>query len=109
MPDTLIALYVFVLACFIGYYVIWGVTPSLHTPLVALTNAGTCSMGEGDMAAAEDYLRRALQLEAEFPDALIAMAALTYGQQKHLNHKLSHHDRHKTVGRNTVPFCNIAR
>ncbi len=39
MPDTLIALYVFVLACFIGYYVIWGVTPSLHTPLVALTNA----------------------------------------------------------------------
>ena len=39
MPDTLLALYVFVLACFIGYYVIWGVTPSLHTPLVALTNA----------------------------------------------------------------------
>ncbi len=39
MSETLIALYVFVLACFIGYYVIWGVTPSLHTPLVALTNA----------------------------------------------------------------------
>ena len=34
-----VALYVFVLACFIGYWVIWGVTPSLHTPLVALTNA----------------------------------------------------------------------
>lgn len=39
MPETLVALYIFVLACFIGYYVIWGVTPSLHTPLVALTNA----------------------------------------------------------------------
>ena len=39
MPDTLVALYVFVLACIIGYYVIWGVTPALHTPLVALTNA----------------------------------------------------------------------
>jgi NAD(P) transhydrogenase subunit alpha len=39
MAETLVALYVFVLACFIGYYVIWGVTPSLHTPLVALTNA----------------------------------------------------------------------
>ena len=39
MPETLVALYVFVLACFIGYYVVWGVTPSLHTPLVALTNA----------------------------------------------------------------------
>jgi type IV pilus assembly protein PilF len=58
--------------------------PFYSSPMVALTNAGTCSMGEGDMAAAEDYLRRALQLEAEFPDALIAMAALTYGQQKHL-------------------------
>ena len=39
MPDTLVLLYVFVLSCFIGYFVIWGVTPALHTPLVALTNA----------------------------------------------------------------------
>lgn len=39
MAETLVALYVFVLACFIGYWVVWGVTPSLHTPLVALTNA----------------------------------------------------------------------
>ena len=39
MPDTLVALYVFVLACFIGYWVIWGVTPSLHTPLMSVTNA----------------------------------------------------------------------
>ena len=39
MPESLVALYVFVLACFIGYFVIWGVTPALHTPLVALTNA----------------------------------------------------------------------
>lgn len=39
MTATLVALYVFVLACFIGYWVVWGVTPSLHTPLVSLTNA----------------------------------------------------------------------
>jgi NAD(P) transhydrogenase subunit alpha len=39
MSETLVALYVFVLACFIGYWVVWGVTPSLHTPLIALTNA----------------------------------------------------------------------
>jgi len=39
MSEAILALYVFILACFIGYYVIWGVTPSLHTPLVALTNA----------------------------------------------------------------------
>ena len=30
---------VFVLACFIGYYVVWKVTPALHTPLMAVTNA----------------------------------------------------------------------
>lgn len=39
MSEPLIALYVFVLACFVGYWVIWGVTPTLHTPLISLTNA----------------------------------------------------------------------
>jgi NAD(P) transhydrogenase subunit alpha len=39
LDPSLVALYVFILACFIGYWVVWGVTPSLHTPLVALTNA----------------------------------------------------------------------
>ena len=29
----------FVLACFIGYMVVWNVTPSLHTPLMSVTNA----------------------------------------------------------------------
>ena len=39
MSEPMVALYVFVLACFIGYWVIWNVTPSLHTPLISLTNA----------------------------------------------------------------------
>jgi NAD(P) transhydrogenase subunit alpha len=30
---------VFVLACFVGYMVIWNVSPSLHTPLMSVTNA----------------------------------------------------------------------
>jgi len=30
---------VFVLACFVGYQVIWSVSPSLHTPLMSVTNA----------------------------------------------------------------------
>jgi NAD(P) transhydrogenase subunit alpha len=29
----------FVLACFVGYYVVWKVTPALHTPLMSVTNA----------------------------------------------------------------------
>ncbi|MCC7260312.1 MAG: NAD(P) transhydrogenase subunit alpha [Alphaproteobacteria bacterium] len=38
--DPFIAgLTVFVLACFVGYYVVWKVTPALHTPLMAVTNA----------------------------------------------------------------------
>ena len=38
--DPLIfGLFVFVLACFVGYYVVWKVTPALHTPLMAVTNA----------------------------------------------------------------------
>ena len=32
-------LMVFVLAIFVGYYVVWSVTPALHTPLMSVTNA----------------------------------------------------------------------
>src|ERR1700746_3424351 len=39
MSQMMIAVYVFVLSCVIGYHVIWGVTPALHTPLMAVTNA----------------------------------------------------------------------
>lgn len=39
MTESIAVIYIFVLACFVGYYVVWGVTPSLHTPLIALTNA----------------------------------------------------------------------
>ena len=38
-PDFLTHFTVFVLACFIGYQVIWSVTPALHTPLMSVTNA----------------------------------------------------------------------
>lgn len=38
--DPLVfAVTIFTLACFVGYYVVWKVTPSLHTPLMSLTNA----------------------------------------------------------------------
>ena len=39
MSLILFSLYIFVLACFVGYQVVWGVTPALHTPLMSLTNA----------------------------------------------------------------------
>ncbi len=38
--DTFVLLLgVFVMAVFVGYYVVWNVTPALHTPLMAVTNA----------------------------------------------------------------------
>ena len=37
-PLTILTL-IFVLSCIIGYFVVWGVTPALHTPLMAVTNA----------------------------------------------------------------------
>lgn len=40
MPSEFISqLSIFVLAVFVGYYVVWSVTPALHTPLMAVTNA----------------------------------------------------------------------
>jgi NAD(P) transhydrogenase subunit alpha len=38
-PEFLAHLTVFVLACFVGYMVVWNVTPALHTPLMSVTNA----------------------------------------------------------------------
>jgi H+-translocating NAD(P) transhydrogenase subunit alpha len=37
--DFISILSIFVLACFVGYYVVWSVTPALHTPLMSVTNA----------------------------------------------------------------------
>ena len=39
IDPTVINLVVFVLAVFVGYHVIWNVTPALHTPLMSVTNA----------------------------------------------------------------------
>ena len=39
IDPTIFNLIVFVLAIFIGYYVVWSVTPALHTPLMSVTNA----------------------------------------------------------------------
>jgi len=43
---------IFVLACFVGYYVVWNVTPALHSPLMAVTNAISSVIIVGAMLAA---------------------------------------------------------
>jgi NAD(P) transhydrogenase subunit alpha len=39
VDPTVFRLAIFVLAVFVGYYVVWSVTPALHTPLMSVTNA----------------------------------------------------------------------
>src|SRR3954466_14166254 len=39
LDHTVINLTVFILAVFVGYHVVWNVTPALHTPLMSVTNA----------------------------------------------------------------------
>lgn len=43
---------VFVLACFVGYYVVWKVTPALHSPLMGITNAISSVIIVGALIAA---------------------------------------------------------
>ena len=43
---------VFVLACFVGYYVVWSVTPALHSPLMGVTNAISSVIIVGGLLAA---------------------------------------------------------
>ena len=57
-------LIIFVLAVFVGYYVVWSVTPALHTPLMSVTNAissviivgALISTGAGGIAAVFGFL-----------------------------------------------------
>ena len=50
--DFVSILSIFVLACFVGYYVVWQVTPALHTPLMAVTNAISSVIIVGALVAA---------------------------------------------------------
>ena len=43
---------IFVLAIFVGYYVVWSVTPALHTPLMSITNAISSVIVVGALIAA---------------------------------------------------------
>ncbi|MCI4427994.1 MAG: NAD(P) transhydrogenase subunit alpha [Burkholderiales bacterium] len=52
VSPTIINLIIFVLAIYIGYHVVWTVTPALHTPLMSVTNAISAIVIVGAMLAA---------------------------------------------------------
>jgi NAD(P) transhydrogenase subunit alpha len=57
---------VFVLACFVGYHVVWNVTPALHTPLMSVTNAISGIIVLGAL----------LQVSGELSSAVTILAAI---------------------------------
>jgi len=71
--PTLINFIIFVLAIYVGFHVVWNVTPALHTPLMAVTNAISAIVIVGAMLAAaltESNLARAMGVFA------VALAAV---------------------------------
>ena len=50
--DLSLTLTIFILAIFVGYYVVWSVTPALHSPLMAVTNAISSVIIVGALIAA---------------------------------------------------------
>jgi len=52
VSPTITNIIIFVLAIYVGYHVVWTVTPALHTPLMAVTNAISAIVIVGAMLAA---------------------------------------------------------
>jgi NAD(P) transhydrogenase subunit alpha len=65
---------VFVLACFVGYMVVWNVTPSLHTPLMSVTNAISSIIAIGALVQVAPPLTEAGA--ADRPNTLILVCAV---------------------------------
>ena len=80
IDPTVVNLVVFVLAVFVGYHVIWNVTPALHTPLMSVTNAISSVIIVGAVLAAGPYetdfgaILAAGPSEADFGSILGAVA-----------------------------------
>jgi len=71
-PATFLSHFtVFVLACFIGYMVVWNVTPSLHTPLMSVTNAISSIIAIGALVQVAPPLAAGAGGAIDRPNALI--------------------------------------
>jgi H+-translocating NAD(P) transhydrogenase subunit alpha len=68
---------VFVLAIFVGYYVVWAVTPALHTPLMSVTNAISSVIVVGALLAVAVNVADAADTESGWWAKLLGFVALT--------------------------------
>ena len=68
---------IFILSIFVGYYVVWSVTPSLHTPLMSVTNAISSVIIVGAIVAASSLSSKvSFELYNMFGLAAIILAAI---------------------------------
>src|SRR3569623_2031420 len=73
-PEFLQHLTVFLLACVIGYHVVWSVTPALHTPLMSVTNAISGILQVGGMVALGSHAGQIANVLAEVAILLAAIS-----------------------------------
>ena len=58
--------------------------PFYDTPQIALSNAGSCALGRGDLDTAESYLRQSLKRDPKMAEALLPMAEVSYRKGSYL-------------------------
>jgi H+-translocating NAD(P) transhydrogenase subunit alpha len=90
--HTVINLIIFVLAIYVGYHVVWNVTPALHTPLMAVTNAISAIVIVGAMLAVGLTVGVAVLLAAVnvFGGFLVTRRMLEMFKRKEPTKKITH-------------------
>ena len=83
---------IFLMACFVGYYVVWNVTPALHSPLMAVTNAISsviivgamlaCGLGDSDWAKAFGFIAVVLASVNIFGGFMVTQRMLSMFRRK---------------------------
>jgi len=77
IDPIIFRLSIFVLSIFVGYYVVWSVTPSLHTPLMSVTNAISSVIIVGAIIAASNLSSDvSVELSSIFGLVAIFLAAI---------------------------------
>ena len=76
VDPTIFRLAIFVLAIFVGYYVVWSVTPALHTPLMSVTNAISSVIIVGALIAAGPATPEGITLSKVFGFFAVILAAV---------------------------------
>jgi len=92
VSHTVINLIIFVLAIYVGYHVVWTVTPALHTPLMAVTNAISAIVIVGAMLAAALTETTLAELRASYRAVIAAGYEQNPGLAENASQKIKRTD-----------------